>query len=913
MKKNKRILGIGALAGMGLLAAGTAQAYNMNLGGFDIQIDTTATVGMSLRVEDRETALLPAGNGGPSDTTVGVDLIMLGAAAAQAAAGNAAAAANLAGISASCGTASNLGAYALTYGSHCIFNNQANGTVVEQYNFDSAINADDGRLNFDNGDLTAGTFKTTVDIEARNGPFTIFGRVNAFYDAVMDDAGSFERSEPTSSGYDDYVRNVNLLDLYLDYNGEIGDMPLQVRLGRQVINWGEATFFIGGNSVFSPIDVGALRRPGSEIKEALLPVEAVKFSIGLPYDLNLEGYYGGWDKFKIDAGGGPFANSDAFRPGSGAQPDQIYVGSGRFSGSNRRNCDAATASNVMTAAYGALFDSYFGTCDATSTASFNVGNETGFVERDRQSYMSTVQSGTFAGQTLGDENFGVRDGDIDETGENYGLALRWYAENLNSTEFGFYYQNYTSRIPYYSTMGKAPSARLNTTAPNDSTTNRGASLQGCFVSAAVNAGGGVASFNRTAGAPNLATGGTNGRGVAELDNVMVDDPTGMNIQVRAMWDAELASALAGGASPLIDAAASGLQGQVDANGSPWDLAASKNFVIGALMNRANLTTGSVADGNEIGCAAALGAATAGTLLPSGATISSMGYGFNAIAEYPEDIEVYGVSFNSTVAGWGVQGEVSFRPDMPLQLDTDLVTIAALSQSCAWEPAQGVSELYYNLQLTNTTCGEYELFSGYATEEVWNYDIGTTATFTQSHPVISALGADIGILLTEVGVVVAPDIDKYTVSNAQALATKTPRLANKCTSGSDLPLGGVFALDPRGPLLANNTLDNSQRTTMCRPTEVSSGFLVLAQLQYNNAFRTPITLKPTFVYSTGLNGRSPSPAGSFSEDQYRMAVSVDAEYQSVWKASLGYTMYGGDVLYNRDIDRDTVSASLSYAF
>jgi hypothetical protein len=101
--------------------------------------------------------------------------------------------------------------------------------------------------------------------------------------------------------------------------------------------------------------------------------------------------------------------------------------------------------------------------------------------------------------------------------------------------------------------------------------------------------------------------------------------------------------------------------------------------------------------------------------------------------------------------------------------------------------------------------------------------------------------------------------------------------------------------------------------MCRATEVSSGFLVLAQLQYNNAFSTPITLKPTFVYSTGLDGMSPSPAGSFKEDQYRMSLSVDAEYQSVWKASLGYTMYGGDVLYNRDIDRDTVSASLSYAF
>ena len=898
-------LGIGAA--LALTIPSPAHAYTTTLGEFEVQIDSIVSTGIQLRVEDREMALTPAGNGGPRDMTQGADLIMLGAAAADPAN-----AATYVGLSQSCGTASNLGEYALTYGSHCVFNNQTNGTVIEQYNFDSAINADDGRLNFDNGDLTAANLKATFDIEARNGPFTIFGRVNAFYDAAMDDAGSFARSGLTERADDNYVRNLNLLDLYLDYNGEIGDMPLQVRLGKQVINWGEATFFIGGNSVFSPIDVAALRRPGSEIKEALLPVEALKFSFSLPIDLHFEGYYGGWDKFKLDAGGGPFANSDAFTAGSQAQPNRFYIGSGRFSGSNRRNCDAATEANVVTATYGAMLDDYFGTCDPMSSISYNVGNATGFVERDRQSYGSVVQSGEFAGQVLGDQNFAIRGVDIDETGDNYGLALHWYAENLNSTEFGFYYQNYTSRIPYVSSMGRAPSVKINTVSPTDSTTLRGAAQSGCYANAAVNIQAGVASFNRFIGAPNAVpgAGGTNITGVETLNNVMVDDPTGLGAEIRAIWDAEYASALAGNATPMIDAAVVGLTAKAD---GALDAATARTIIIGALANRANLRPGSVADGNELGCVAALGAATAGALFPTGATTSSIGYNMDLFAEYPEDIEVYGISFNSTVAGWGVQGEVSYRPDMPLQLDTDLVTIAGLAQSCTWEPAGAVADLYYTLQLSSTRCGEYGKFQGYVTEEVWNYDIGTTATFTQSHPVISALGADIGILLTELGVVVAPDIDKYTVSNLEAMASKTPRLTNQCTSGSDLPLGGVFALDPRGPLNADNTLDNTQSTTMCRATEVSSGFLIYAQLQYNNAFRTPFTLKPTFVYSTGLDGMSPSPAGSFKEDQYRMSLSVDAEYQSVWKASLGFTMYGGDVLYNRDIDRDTVSASLSYAF
>ena len=41
--------------------------------------------------------------------------------------------------------------------------------------------------------------------------------------------------------------------------------------------------------------------------------------------------------------------------------------------------------------------------------------------------------------------------------------------------------------------------------------------------------------------------------------------------------------------------------------------------------------------------------------------------------------------------------------------------------------------------------------GYTTDyDVYNWDIGTTATFTRSNPIVSALRADIAILLTEFG-------------------------------------------------------------------------------------------------------------------------------------------------------------------
>ena len=48
-------------------------------------------------------------------------------------------------------------------------------------------------------------------------------------------------------------------------------------------------------------------------------------------------------------------------------------------------------------------------------------------------------------------------------------------------------------------------------------------------------------------------------------------------------------------------------------------------------------------------------------------------------EYPEDIKLYGISFNTTLPGSGValQGEVSHRQDVPLQIDDLELLLATL--------------------------------------------------------------------------------------------------------------------------------------------------------------------------------------------------------------------------------------------
>jgi hypothetical protein len=46
-------------------------------------------------------------------------------------------------------------------------------------------------------------------------------------------------------------------------------------------------------------------------------------------------------------------------------------------------------------------------------------------------------------------------------------------------------------------------------------------------------------------------------------------------------------------------------------------------------------------------------------------------------EYPEDIHMIGMSFNTTVGDYSIQGEVAYRPNLPLQVDTQDLAFAAM--------------------------------------------------------------------------------------------------------------------------------------------------------------------------------------------------------------------------------------------
>jgi len=251
----------------------------------------------------------------------------------------------------------------------------------------STSNYDDGTLNYEKGDAYTNVVKGSFDLELDyEGMVGAFVRGRAFYDsAIMDTDPKYkeytdETKDAAGSGYD-------LLDAFVWYNFDIGDIPVSARAGRQVISWGESTFIRGSINAINPIDASAARKPGVEVKEVLLPVNLAYTSLGLTDNLTLEAFYQlQWEKTRADACGTFFSTVDFAADGCGP----VYL-------------SASSDEKALQEAYDA-------------------GQAMPIADR------------------IGD--------DQPKNDGQYGFALRYYSEALGDTEFGFYHMNIHSRTPY---------------------------------------------------------------------------------------------------------------------------------------------------------------------------------------------------------------------------------------------------------------------------------------------------------------------------------------------------------------------------------------------------------------------------------------------------------------------------------
>src|SRR3954469_11669481 len=169
-----------------------------------------------------------------------------------------------------------------------------------------SVNEDNGNLNFDRGDVFANVVKATSDVELKWRNFGFFGRGTAYYDFALHDSNKLGPVGQDRLGSDGVG-----LDGFFFASFEPWGKNLRLRVGRQVISWGESTFIQNGINVINPVDVSKVRIPGSELKEALIPTTGIWASQEITKTTTVEGFIlTNWDKTRIDPRGSYFSNND---------------------------------------------------------------------------------------------------------------------------------------------------------------------------------------------------------------------------------------------------------------------------------------------------------------------------------------------------------------------------------------------------------------------------------------------------------------------------------------------------------------------------------------------------------------------------------------------------------------------------
>ena len=236
-----------------------------------------------------------------------------------------------------------------------------------------------------------------------------------------------------------------------------------------------------------------------------------------------------------------------------------------------------------------------------------------------------------------------------------------------------------------------------------------------------------------------------------------------------------------------------------------------------------------------------------------------------VVDYPEDLRVFGVSFNTSLgaSGWALQGEYSFHPDAPLQrTETSLFTEGLLPLTTAL--ALSAAGRNPNDPGNNPYLGRLDgPLQGYVERDVSQLQVTATKVFGP------AAGSDGGAFITEAAVMHVHDMPDKTAM--------------------PLDTGGI------GDEIADAT---------------SFGYRAAARLDYNNAIGAA-RLSPYVQLQHDVNGSSPGPGGPFVDGRKVLTLGVGVSYLEDWRGNLGYTMHAGG--NNQLGDRDFVAASVSYSF
>ena len=237
-------------------------------------------------------------------------------------------------------------------------------------------------------------------------------------------------------------------------------------------------------------------------------------------------------------------------------------------------------------------------------------------------------------------------------------------------------------------------------------------------------------------------------------------------------------------------------------------------------------------------------------------------------EYPKDQSLFGLSFNTQLGstGWALQGEMSFRPDVPLQraerkvLEEGLVPILT---------ALGIDDASSDEAAADAYVAAYEPYVVNGSVERSVSQVQATATKSFG----PMMGSDGMIFLAELAVLHVHDMPDPSVTPIESPATGDARDYQDADANS-------------------------------------FGYRLAARMDYNSAIGA-VNLFPYAQYQHDFRGNSPSPIGPFIEGRKGLTLGVKADYLSEWEFDAGVSFMWGDTYDLRD--RDFFYSSIKYSF
>ncbi len=236
-------------------------------------------------------------------------------------------------------------------------------------------------------------------------------------------------------------------------------------------------------------------------------------------------------------------------------------------------------------------------------------------------------------------------------------------------------------------------------------------------------------------------------------------------------------------------------------------------------------------------------------------------------EYIEKINLYGLSFNTTLGGVAVAGELSLRANTPTPISSTYTDL--LEDLTADTEEHGERGMVREPRITAIVNGLYVA--------------GPTGLVFG--PVIRAIRAQDLTMIGELAVVSYPWLD----------------------DGISYAAPNGVAPDIHATILGQ-PIDNTWR-----PNNTSFGYQLRMQATYSQVFGGPVTLIPSVAFKHDAYGTTPDGGAQFIQGRMAVATQLEARYQNDWKGLITYSNSFGSDQANFDTDRDFFQVAISYAF